>query len=132
MNVFNESNDKYIKYPILLEVKSELVFSNHSQNTVINYVDGIFRFLEFVNIDDPHNLTEEHFKSYLLYLHSTDLNKKTVNIYNSFIRFFYLAILNYSLDLYHVSMAITSKKEIDFLIPDLIVCSLINQSQILV
>lgn len=129
MNVFNKLNDKYIKYPILLEVKDELELTNHAQNTIINYIDGIFRFLEFVNIDDVHNLTEDHFRNYLIHLHSTDLNKKTVNIYNSFIRFFYLTILDYPLNLRRVPMAITTKKNIDFLTPDLIV-RLLDKSKV--
>lgn len=51
-----------IKYPILLEVKSELQLSNHIPNTNINYVDIIFKFLEFVNTDVSCNLTKNPFQ----------------------------------------------------------------------
>lgn len=40
-------NDKIIQYPILNKVKLILVLKNLADNTVINYINGIARFLDF-------------------------------------------------------------------------------------
>lgn len=34
-------NDKIAQYPILTDVKNELLIRNLSQRTIINYMDGI-------------------------------------------------------------------------------------------
>lgn len=114
-----KSNDKYVKYPILLDLKSELELSGHAQNTIENYVTTVFKLLEFSQVDDPHNLTEDHFRDYLKYLHTTDLSKRSINAYNSFIRFFQ-AILLKPINFFRVPMCKFPKKEIEFLTPSMI------------
>lgn len=111
----NLSNDKYSKYPILLNVKENLELSGRSQNTIHNYVAGIFRFLEFSNIEDLNQLDLTHFRNFLIYLNSTELNKKSINNYNSHIRYFYQAILLKDINPFIVPMVKSKNKEIDYL-----------------
>ena len=121
MNVFNESNDKYSQYPILLELKHELELTNHARRTIMNYVDLVFRFLEFSNVKDPFSLNEDHFRQFLIYLKQSGLNPKSINAYNSHIRFFYQAVLDIPLNLRRIPMMIARPKDIDFLSPDKII-----------
>lgn len=128
MNVFNESNDKYSQFPILIELKHELELSNHAQRTIMNYVDLVFRFLKFSQIQDPSSLTEDHFRQFLIYLKQSGLNPKSINAYNSHIRFFYQAVLDIPFNPRRVPMMIARSKDIDFLTPDKII-ALLDRSQ---
>ena len=120
-------NDKLIQYPILNDVSTALSFKNLSDNTVINYMNGIARFLDFIEYDNSFDITEDHFRMYLAFLHTTPLTINTVNINNSYIRFFFLAVLNKPINFYRVPRAKTSPKDIDFLF-DHHISSLLNAS----
>lgn len=108
-------NDKIALYPILNDVKQALILKNVSDRTVTNYMDGIARFLDFIKYDNPFEITEDHFRNYLFYLHSCNFSKITINTYNSFIRFFFNAVLNTAINPYRVPMAKFIPKDIDFL-----------------
>ena len=41
-------NDKISQYPILNEVNLSLKLKNVSERTILNYMDGIARFLDFI------------------------------------------------------------------------------------
>ena len=45
-------NNKIAQYPILTDVKNELLIRNLSQRTIINYMDGIARFFDFIEYDN--------------------------------------------------------------------------------
>ena len=62
-------NDKIALYPILNDVKQALILKNVSDRTVTNYMDGIARFLDFIKYDNLFEITEDHFRNYLFYLH---------------------------------------------------------------
>lgn len=123
------TDDKYLEYPILLKVKENLELSGHAPNTIKNYVAGIYRFLEFTQIDDYNQLDLNHFRNYLIYLNSTDLSKRTINTNNSYIRYFYQAILLKDINPFIVPMVKFKKKEIDFLTDHQIV-ALLNASKV--
>lgn len=108
-------NDKIALYPILNDVKQALILKNVSDRTVTNYMDGIARFLDFIKYDTLFEITEDHFRNYLFYLHSCNFSKITINTYNSFIRFFFNAVLNTAINPYRVPMAKFIPKDIDFL-----------------
>lgn len=108
-------NDKIALYPILNDVKQALILKNVSNRTVTNYMDGIARFLDFIKYDNLFEITEDHFRNYLFYLHSCNFSKITINTYNSFIRFFFNAVLNTAINPYRVPMAKFIPKDIDFL-----------------
>lgn len=108
-------NDKIALYPILNNVKQALILKNVSDRTVTNYMDGIARFLDFIKYDNLFEITEDHFRNYLFYLHSCNFSKITINTYNSFIRFFFNAVLNTAINPYRVPMAKFIPKDIDFL-----------------
>ena len=108
-------NDKIALYPILNDVKQALILKNVSDRTVTNYMDGIARFLDFIKYDNLFEITEDHFRNYLYYLHSCNFSKITINTYNSFIRFFFNAVLNTAINPYRVPMAKFIPKDIDFL-----------------
>ena len=108
-------NDKIVLYPILNDVKQALILKNVSDRTVTNYMDGIARFLDFIKYDNLFEITEDHFRNYLFYLHSCNFSKITINTYNSFIRFFFNAVLNTAINPYRVPMAKFIPKDIDFL-----------------
>lgn len=118
-------NDKIIQYPILNDVSAALKLKNLSQNTITNYLDGIARFLDFIEYDNLFPITEDHFRDYLFYINNLNHNKKTVNCYNSFIRFFFLAVLNIPINPYRVPMAKTVSKEVHFL-TDYQIAALLN------
>ena len=96
-------NDKIALYPILNDVKQALILKNVSDRTVTNYMDGIARFLDFIKYDNLFEITEDHFRNYLFYLHSCNFSKITINTYNSFIRFFFNAVLNTAINPYQIS-----------------------------
>ena len=108
-------NDKIALYPILNDVKQALILKNVSDRTVTNYMDGIARFLDFIKYDNLFEITEDHFRNYLFYLHSCNFSKITINTYNSFIRFFFNAVLNTAINPYRVPMAKFIPKDIDVL-----------------
>lgn len=108
-------NDKIALYPILNDVKQALILKNVSDRTVTNYMDGIARFLDFIKYDNLFEITEDHFRNYLFYLHSCNFSKITINTYNSFIRFFFNAVLNTAINPYRIPMAKFIPKDIDFL-----------------
>ena len=108
-------NDKIALYPILNDVKQALILKNVSDRTVTNYMDGIARFLDFIKYDNLFEITEDHFRNYLFYLHSCNFSKITINTYNSFIRFFFNAVLNTAINPYRVPIAKFIPKDIDFL-----------------
>lgn len=108
-------NDKIALYPILNDVKQALILKNVSDRTVTDYMDGIARFLDFIKYDNLFEITEDHFRNYLFYLHSCNFSKITINTYNSFIRFFFNAVLNTAINPYRVPMAKFIPKDIDFL-----------------
>lgn len=108
-------NDKIALHPILNDVKQALILKNVSDRTVTNYMDGIARFLDFIKYDNLFEITEDHFRNYLFYLHSCNFSKITINTYNSFIRFFFNAVLNTAINPYRVPMAKFIPKDIDFL-----------------
>lgn len=108
-------NDKIALYPILNDVKQALILKNVSDRTVTNYMDGIARFLDFIKYDNLFEITEDHFRNYLFYLHSCNFSKITINTYNSSIRFFFNAVLNTAINPYRVPMAKFIPKDIDFL-----------------
>lgn len=108
-------NDKIALYPILNDVKQALILKNVSDRTVTNYMDGIARFLDFIKYDNLFEITEDHFRNYLFYLHSCNFSKITINTYNSFVRFFFNAVLNTAINPYRVPMAKFIPKDIDFL-----------------
>lgn len=108
-------NDKIALYPILNDVKQALILKNVSDRTVTNYMDGIARFLDFIKYDNLFEITEDHFRNYLFYLYSCNFSKITINTYNSFIRFFFNAVLNTAINPYRVPMAKFIPKDIDFL-----------------
>ena len=103
-------NDKIALYPILNDVKQALILKNVSDRTVTNYMDGIARFLDFIKYDNLFEITEDHFRNYLFYLHSCNFSKITINTYNSFIRFFFNAVLNTAINPYRVPMLNLSLK----------------------
>lgn len=108
-------NDKIAQYPILTDVKNELLIRNLSQKTIINYMDGIARFFDFIEYDNEFEISEDHFRNYLLHLHSSHLSMVTINTYNSFIRFLFSAVLNKPFNTYRVPKAKIISKDIDFL-----------------
>lgn len=108
-------NDKIIQYPILNELKSSLALKNLSPITVTNYMDSVARFLDFIHFDNHFDITEEHFRNYLIFLHSTSLSKSSINAINSSIRFFFYTALNKPVNVYRVPKARFTPKEIDFL-----------------
>ena len=118
-------NDKIKQYPILIDVKTALILKNVSQRTVVNYMDGIARFLDFIEYDNSFDITEEHFINYLFHLHTTQLSKVSINAYNSFIRFFFNAVLDKPINPYRVPKAKCTRKDIDFLF-DHQISSLLN------
>lgn len=114
MNI-KSRNDKILQYPILEEALRILKLRNVSENTIINYIDGIARFLDFINYDNHFEITEQMFDDYLTYLHSTPLKKNSINNYNSFVRFFFRAVLNRPINTLRLPMAKVARKEIDYL-----------------
>lgn len=108
-------NDKISQYPILNEVNLSLKLKNVSKRTILNYMDGIARFLDFISYDNQFEITSDMFHDYLIYLHSTSLKKNSINSNNSYIRFFFFSVLDKPLNLYKVPMARFARKEIDFL-----------------
>ena len=82
-------NDKISQYPILNEVNLSLKLKNVSKRTILNYMDGIARFLDFISYDNQFEITSDMFHDYLIYLHSTSLKKNSINSNNSYIRFFF-------------------------------------------
>lgn len=108
-------NDKTLRYPVLNDAISSLALKNLAENTVINYLDSITRFLDFIEYDNSFDITIEHFRHYLVYLNSLPLKKNTINNYNSHIRFFFNAVLRITVNPYLVPMAKTQAREIDFL-----------------
>ncbi|WP_084300880.1 tyrosine-type recombinase/integrase [Thomasclavelia saccharogumia] len=108
-------NDKIKQFPILNDVRIALDLKNLADKTIINYMDGIARFLDFINYDNLFDINEDHFRDYLLYLHSTPLSKNTINANNAYIRFFFFAVLNKNLNLYRVPKSKFTPKDIDFL-----------------
>ncbi|MBM6931668.1 phage integrase N-terminal SAM-like domain-containing protein [[Clostridium] spiroforme] len=108
-------NDKISQYPILNEVNLSLKLKNVSDRTILNYMDGIARFLDFISYDNHFEITSDMFRDYLIYLHSTPLKKNSINSNNSYIRFFFFAVLEKPINLYKVPMARFTRKEIDFL-----------------
>ena len=108
-------NDKITKYPILNEVRSSIHLKNLSDNSVKNYMNGIARFLEYIDYDNVSDITEDQFRDYLFYLHSTDMDKNTINANNSYIRFFFQGVLNKPINSYRVPRCKSTPKDIDFL-----------------
>lgn len=108
-------NVKISQYPILNEVNLSLKLKNVSERTILNYMDGIARFLDFISYDNQFEITSDMFRDYLIYLHSTSLKKNSINFNNSYIRFFFFSVLDKPLNLYKVPMARFARKEIDFL-----------------
>lgn len=108
-------NDKIVQYPILNELKSSLALKNLSPITITNYMDSVARFLDFIHFDNQFDITEEHFRNYLIFLHSTSLSKSSINAINSSIRFFFYTALNKPVNVYRVPKARFTPKEIDFL-----------------
>lgn len=109
-------NDKIAMYPILNSVKDELFLRNLAPNTIVNYMDGIARFLDFIHYDNSFDITEDHFRQFLFHLrNSSDISVRTMNCYNSFIRFFFQAVLDQPINLSRVPMAKFTPKQIDFL-----------------
>lgn len=123
----NFKNDKLIQYPILNSLIDSLMLKNPSDNTVRNYVDGVARFLDFIDYDNSSDITIDHFRNYLVYLHSTDLNKKSINVMNSYLRFFFNAVLDIPVNYFKVPMAHTTHKDIDIL-DDHLIISLLDAS----
>lgn len=109
-------NDKIIQYPILIDVQKALSLKNVSERTSINYLAGIARFLDFINYDNHFQITFDMFHNYLIYLHSTSLKKNSINANNSYIRFFFQAVLDIPINPYRVPMAHFSHTEIFFLL----------------
>lgn len=121
MNITDKSNEMYLAHPILLNLLNELSFSNNSLRTIENYVCGVFRFLEFIKADDDHleNLDENDIHSYLVYLKDEKkLANTSVNSNNSYLRFFFQAILEKPINIYKIPMIKIHKKELSFLYPD--------------
>lgn len=108
-------NDKIAQYPILNELKSALILKGLSYRTEVNYMDCTARFLDFIEYDNSFEITENHFRDFLFHLHSTNLSKVTINAYNSYIRFFFNAVLQCTINPYHVPKTKTIPKDIDFL-----------------
>lgn len=108
-------NNKISQYPILNEVNLSLKLKNVSDRTILNDMDGIARFLDFISYDNQFEITSDLFRDYLIYLHSTSLKKNSINSNNSYIRFFFFSVLDKPLNLYKVPMARFARKEIDFL-----------------
>lgn len=106
-------NDKISQYPIFNEVNLSLKLKNVSKRTILNYMDGISRFLDFISYDNQFEITSDMFRDYLIYLHSTSLKKNSINSNNSYIRFFFFSVLDKPLNLYKVPMARFARKEID-------------------
>ena len=108
-------NDKIALYPILNDVKQALILKNVSDRTVTNYMDGIARFLDFIKYDNLFEITETILETiYFISTHVISL-KLLINTYNSFIRFFFNAVLNTAINPYRVPMAKFIPKDIDFL-----------------
>lgn len=109
-------NDKIAKYPILTDVQNALSLKNVSERTSINYLDGIARFLDFIDYDNHFQITFDMFRNYLIHLHSTPLKKNSINANNSYIRFFFQAVLDIPINPYRVPMAHFNHTEIFFLL----------------
>lgn len=108
-------NDLINQYPILNQVSDVLLLRNDAENTIKDYLYGIARFLKFINYDNEFEITQEHFISYIIALNKTNLSKNTINSYNSYVRFFFEAVLDKPYNQYKVPKAKTEKKEIDYL-----------------
>ena len=110
-------NDKISQYPILNEVNLSLKLKNVSKRTILNYMDGISRFLDFISYDNQFEITSDMFRDYLIYLHSTSLKKNSINSNNSYIRFFFFLFWT-SLSIYIKSLWLDSleRKLTSFLI----------------
>ena len=124
----NFKNDKLIRYPILNEVIKVLDLKNSSHNTITNYIDGIARFLDFIEFDNSFEISIDHFQRFLIHLNTTDLNKKSINCINSYIRFFFNAVLDVPVNPYKVPMARVTHKDIRIL-EDYQIISLLNASE---
>lgn len=124
----NKTNDKFNDYPILNLLVKELELGGKAPNTIKNYVAGIKRFLEFTNISDVNDLTEDHFRNYLFYLLDSDMSKNALNCNNSYIRFFYLSVLNKPIHLARVPKCKFPKPVVSFLTEDMII-RLLNESR---
>ena len=85
-------NDKISQYPILNEVNLSLKLKNVSKRTILNYMDGIARFLDFISYDNQFEIASDMFHDYLIYLYSTSLKKNSINSNNSYIRFFFFSV----------------------------------------
>lgn len=59
-------NDKISQYPILNEVNLSLKLKNVSKRTILNYMDGIARFLDFISYDNQFEITSDMFHDYLI------------------------------------------------------------------
>ena len=58
-------NDKISQYPILNEVNLSLKLKNVSKRTILKYMDGISRFLDFISYDNQFEITSDMFRDYL-------------------------------------------------------------------
>lgn len=124
----NKTNDKFNYDHILAQVVKELKLGGKAPNTIKNYVAGIRRFLEFVNISDVNDLTEDHFRDYLFHLHESDMSKHAINTNNSYIRFLYLSVLNKTINPLRVPKCKFPKPTMSFLTEDMII-RLLNESR---
>lgn len=124
----NKTNDKFNYDLILDQVVKELKLGGKAPNTIKNYVAGIRRFLEFVNISDVNDLTEDHFRDYLFHLHESDMSKHAINTNNSYIRFLYLSVLNKTINPLRVPKCKFPKPTMSFLTEDMII-RLLNESR---
>lgn len=111
----NTINDKIIQYPVLEQLKKLLILKGSSQATICNYLCGVARFLDYIEYDNSFQITVDMFQDYLFFLHSTELKKNSINNNNSYIRFFFQAVLDIPINTHRVPMAATSHKEIFFL-----------------
>lgn len=120
MKITDKNHKVYSSYPILLELLDDLSFKNNSYCTILNYISGIYRFLEFINAD-PNNLGALDEGDILCYFkHLKDdchLSPSSVNNNNSYLRYFFQRILDKPINLYKIPMIKTTKKEIKFLYP---------------
>ena len=71
MKITDKNHKVYSSYPILLELLDDLSFKNNSYCTILNYISGIYRFLEFINADS-NNLDALEEGDISCYMHPVD------------------------------------------------------------
>jgi integrase/recombinase XerD len=100
------------------KLQMDLQLRRFSEGTITCYNYTLNRFLDTVDKSDKNNLDEFDFRSYLYSLHQTDLNARTINNYNSAIRFLYEVTLEKDINYKRVPYAKIDTYQPTFFSPD--------------